>query len=96
MQDTEVLALVREDPTCYRAAGPVRYNCWACALEPTSHSSWTRGPRLLRPARLEPVLRNGRGRRSERPAHGSKEWLPPAAAGEGLCAANAAKNKLIN
>ena len=26
------------------------------------------------PARLEPVLRNGRGRDSERPAHRDEEW----------------------
>ena len=30
------------------------------------------------PARLEPVLRNKRGRDSERPAHRDEEWPPPA------------------
>ena len=34
------------------------------------------------PARLEPVLRNGRGRDSERPAHRNEEWPPLAAARE--------------
>ena len=34
------------------------------------------------PARLEPVLRNGRGRDGERPAHRDEEWPPLAAAGE--------------
>ena len=34
------------------------------------------------PAGLEPVLRNGRGRDSERPAHRDEEWPPPAATGE--------------
>ena len=34
------------------------------------------------PARLEPVLRNGRGRDSERPAHRDEEWPPLAATGE--------------
>ena len=34
------------------------------------------------PARLEPVLRNGRGRDSERPAHRDKEWPPLATTGE--------------
>ena len=28
------------------------------------------------PVRLEPVLRNGRGRDSERPAHRDEEWPP--------------------
>ena len=34
------------------------------------------------PARLEPVLRNKRGRDSERPAHRDEEWPPLAATGE--------------
>ena len=34
------------------------------------------------PARLEPVLRNKRGRDSERPAHRDEEWPPLATAGE--------------
>ena len=37
------------------------------------------------PARLEPVLRNGRGRDSERPAHRDEEWPPLAATGESPC-----------
>ena len=44
MQGTQVRALVREDPTCHRATKPVRHNYWACALEPTSHTTETRGP----------------------------------------------------
>ena len=40
MQGTRVPALVQEDPTCRRAAKPVRHNYWACALEPTSHNYW--------------------------------------------------------
>ena len=35
------------------------------------------------PAHLEPVLRNGRGRGGERPAHRNEEWPLLAAAGEG-------------
>ena len=31
MQGTRVRALVREDPTCHGAAGPVSHNYWACA-----------------------------------------------------------------
>ena len=35
------------------------------------------------PARLEPVLRDKRGRDGERPVHREEEWPPLAAAGEG-------------
>ena len=35
---------------------------------------------ITEPVRLEPVLRNGRGRDSERPAHRDEEWPPLAAA----------------
>ena len=31
MQGTRVRALVREDPTCHGATGPVSHNYWACA-----------------------------------------------------------------
>ena len=34
------------------------------------------------PARLEPVLRNKRGRDSEMPAQRDEEWLPLTATGE--------------
>ena len=37
------------------------------------------------PARLEPVLRNGRGRDSERPVQSDEEWAPLAATGESPC-----------
>ena len=37
---------------------------------------------IAEPARLEPVLRNKRGRDSERPAHRDEEWPPLAAARE--------------
>ena len=36
----------------------------------------------IEPARLEPVLRNKRGRDSERSAHRDEEWPPLAATGE--------------
>ena len=51
-------------------------------------SDWARAPQLLRvrprahepqlvkPTRLEPVLRNGRGHLSEKPVHRGKEWPP--------------------
>ena len=39
-------------------------------------SNWAREPQITEPARLEPVLRNERGRDSERPAHRDEEWSP--------------------
>ena len=44
------------------------HNCWACALEPGSHNYWAHVPQLLKPTRLEPVLRNKRSHCSEKPA----------------------------
>ena len=75
MQGTRVRALVCEDPTCRGAAGPVRHNYWAHV------------PQLLKPARLEPVLRNERGHRNERSVHRDEEWPPPPATRESLDAA---------
>ena len=71
MQGTRVRALVREDPTCHRAVKPVRRNYWACALEPVSCNYRGRGPQLLKPARLEPVLHK-RSHCSEKPVHRNK------------------------
>ena len=42
---------------------------------------------LLKPACLEPVLRNKRSHRSEKPAHRNKEQPPLAATRESLCTA---------
>ena len=44
------------------------------ATRPVSHSYWA--------CTLEPVLRNKRGRDSERPAHRDEEWPPLATTGE--------------
>ena len=46
MQGTRVRSLVREDPTFHGASKPVCHNYWAHV------------PQLLKPARLEPMLRN--------------------------------------
>ena len=73
MQGTWVRALVREDPTCRGAAKPVSHNYRACALEPVSHNYLAHVPQLLKPLRLEPVLRNKRSHHSEKPAHRDKE-----------------------
>ena len=69
MQGTRVRALVWEDPTCRRATKPVRHNSWACALEPASHNYWVQVLQPLKPAYLEPMLRNKRSHRNEKPAH---------------------------
>ena len=73
MQGTRVRALVREDPTCHGATKPVHHNDWACALEPASHNYRARVLQLLKSVRLEPVFRNKRSHRNEKPVHRNKE-----------------------
>ena len=75
MRGTRVGALAQEDPTCHGATGPVCHNCWAWGLEPTSHNCWAHVPQLLRPACLEPVLRNERPRQWE--AHAPQQGVAP-------------------
>ena len=72
MQGTRVQALVWEDPTCRRATNPMRHNYWACALQPASHNYWARMPQLLKPVRLEPVLRNEKPLQWEAPRTAKK------------------------
>ena len=55
---------------------------WACAPQLLSLCSRAREPQLLRPARLDPVLRNGRGPCSENPEHRNEDWPPLATTGE--------------
>ena len=73
VQGTRVRALVWEDPTCRGATKPVCHNYWACALEPASHNCWAHAPQLMKPVCLEPVLRNKRSHRNEKPAHHEEE-----------------------
>ena len=73
IQGTWVWSLVQEDPTCCGATKPVCHNYWACALEPTSHNYWARMPQLLKPACLEPMLRNKRSHRKEKTVHCNEE-----------------------
>ena len=61
----------RVDPT--RATKLVRHNYWACTLEPVSHNYWAHVPQLLKPALLEPVLRNKRSHCNEKPAYLNEE-----------------------
>ena len=79
MQGSRVRSLVREDPTCRGATKPMRHNYRACALEPTSCV-----PQLLKPACLEPVLRNKRSHLNENPTHRNEEQPPLAATRESL------------
>ena len=98
MQGTRVWAQVWEDPTCRGATEPVRHNYWACALEPASYNYWACAPQLLKHMRLEPVLRNKRSHRNEKPAHRNKECPLLAATRESLHAATktqrSQKNKI--
>ena len=73
MQGTRVRALVWEDPTCHGAMKPVRHDYWAYTLEPMSHNYWVHMPQLLKPAHLEPVLRNKRSHLNEEPTHCNEE-----------------------
>ena len=73
MHGTWVWSLVREDTTCRGTTKPVCHNYWVCALEPVSHKCWAHVPRLLKPAHVEPVLRNKRSHRNEKPANRNEE-----------------------
>ena len=61
VQGTWFRALVREDPTCRRAAKPMCHNYWAHVLQ------------LLKPACLEPVLCNKRNHCNEKHMHCNEE-----------------------
>ena len=61
MQGTLVRSLVQEDPTCCGATKPVY------------HNYWDRVPQLLKPACLEPGLRNKRSHCNEKPKNHNEE-----------------------
>ena len=65
MQGTRVQPLVQEDPTCRGATKPVHHNYWAHVLQ------------LLKPVRLEPVLRNKRSHRKEKPTQCDEDPMQP-------------------
>ena len=71
------LILVQEDPTWRGTTKSVHHNYWACALEPANHNYWAHVPQLLKPARLEPVLRNKRSHCNEKPAHRNEDPTQP-------------------
>ena len=58
-----------------------RFEPWSGKIP---HATEQLGPwaTTTEPARLEPVLRNKRGRDGERPAHHDEEWTPLTATGE--------------
>ena len=51
-----------------RSSWAYAHGCRACTLESVNCSCWACVSQLLGPAHLEPMLRNRRGHRSERPA----------------------------
>ena len=71
---------------CWRSGWESACQCRGHGFEPWSGRIPRAAERLglwatvAEPARLEPVLRNGRGRDGERPAHRDEEWPPLAAA----------------
>ena len=73
MQGTRVWSLVWEDPTCRGETKPVCHDYWAHVLQ------------LLKPACLEPTLRNKRSHRNEKPAHRNEEYPPLTATRESPC-----------
>ena len=78
MQGTWVWALVQEDAICHGATKPVCHNYWSLhTLGPASHNYWAHTPQLLKPAHLEPVLRNKRSHRNEKPTHGNRDPMQP-------------------
>ena len=97
MQWTRVRALVQEDLTCRGATKPMGHNYWACALEPVSHNYWARVPQLLKPVRLELVLRSKRSHRNEKTVHRNEEQPLLAATRESPCGATKTQcNQKIN
>ena len=72
----------------WRSGWEYACQCRGHGFEPWSgtipHAAELLGPwaTITEPARLEPVLRNKRGRDSERPAHHDEEWPPLAATRE--------------
>ena len=72
----------------WRSGGESACQCRGCGFEPWSgkipHATEQLGSwaTTTEPARLEPVLRNKRGRDSERPVHRDEEWPPLAATRE--------------
>ena len=69
LRETRVQSLIWEGPTCCGSAKPMHRSCWACVLELRGHNYWSR-------CAVEPVLRNEKSHRSEKPAYCNKERPP--------------------
>ena len=69
----QVQALVWEHPTWRGATKPMCHNYCVCTLEPANQNYWAHVSQLLKPARLEPVLRNKSSHRNEKPVHRNEE-----------------------
>ena len=78
IQGTWGRSLVREDLTCRRATKPMCHNYWSLRATTTE----AHVPQQLKPACLEPVLRNKKSHHNEKATHRSKEWPLLAATGE--------------
>ena len=76
MQETRVRSLVREDPTCPRAIGPVSHECWACALEPGSQTPEATRCGSWSARALEPVLCDERSPWNENPTRAPRLQYP--------------------
>ena len=81
MQRTQVQFPVGEALPCWGAAKPMCHNDCAHVLKPTGCNYWAQEAQPLRPACLEPVLRNEGGNcrvtplstTAEKPAHSSED-----------------------
>ena len=69
----QVRSLFWEAPTCSGATKPVCHNYWTCGLEPANHNYWACVPQLLKPVRLEPMLRKKRSHHNGKLAHHNEE-----------------------
>ena len=59
VQEARVWPLVREDPTCRRAAEPVGHGHWVCAADPGGRSCWAHCRKARSPVPVSP-RRTGR------------------------------------
>ena len=60
MQETQVQALIQEEPICWGTTKPTHYNYWTYALEPQTHNKWALTMQVLKPSALGPMPQNKR------------------------------------
>ena len=78
VQGTWVQTLVQGDPTHLGGTNPMHHNYGASTPEPLSCNCWVRMLQLLKPACLEPVLRNKRSNHEKPPITATRESLSTA------------------